>query len=204
MNCHEISGFKPIHLLILCGLMLLVTSCAVTNTNFGRSKKIMEAGANISIDADVQADFDTAVVFLKEKKYYEAITLLEKVTKRADRHTAPLINLGLAYVAIGDFKKAEERLKAALALNPRHLVANSEVGLLYRKIGRFQEAKSAYETALHASSQYQPARKNLGILCDVYLGDLKCALEHFNQYLAYSPDDEQVRIWVADLHNRLR
>ncbi|MGB5630601.1 MAG: tetratricopeptide repeat protein, partial [Woeseiaceae bacterium] len=72
-----------------------------------------------------------------------------------------------------------------------------------RKTGRFQEARSAYEKALSIFPGYHPARRNLGVLCDLYLGDLDCALDAYNAYMATVPADPEVAMWIADTRNRL-
>ena len=190
-------------ILVCCCLLLVLAGCSVDGSRIKRHGTITEADADVRIEPEVQDNFDKGVKELKEGNLEEAINLFEKVAKKARRHTAPFINLGIAYTKNAQYEKAEESFLKALELNPGHLVANTEIGLLYRKTGQFDKARTAYETALNTSPDYQPARKNLGILCDVYIGDLKCALKHFNEYLARSPGDEQVTIWVADISNRM-
>jgi len=148
-------------------------------------------------------DFDRAVAILANGDYDEAIILLEKVTEKSPGVTAPYINLAIAYGRTGRLELAEENLKAALELFPGHPVANNEYGLLYRRTGRFAEAKAMYEKAIEGFPDYYPARRNLGILCDLYLSDLSCALEHYKIYSEARPEDEQVKLWVADLRTRL-
>jgi len=148
-------------------------------------------------------DFDRAVALLKEQDYGQAIDLLEKVIEQSPGVTAPYINIAIAYQRIGRPERAEEHLKTALTLFPEHPVACTEYGLLFRKTGRFAEARAIYEKVITRFPEYYPVHRNLGILCDLYLNDLTCALEHYETYSEAVPDDKQVKLWLADLRVRL-
>lgn len=155
------------------------------------------------VDEDVVDDFDRALEMLQAQNYDQAIILLKSVTARDPRLTAPLVNMGMAYMRKGDNKQAEEVLHQALKLDLGHDVANNELGRLYRQAGRFDDAKKAYLNALAAHPTYLPARKNLGILCEIYMHDDECALDHFERFQAVNPDDKTVNLWVEDLRRRL-
>jgi Tfp pilus assembly protein PilF len=155
------------------------------------------------MDAQLRAAFDQASAMIKEAKYDKAIELLEKVIAKSPGMTAPHINLAIAYRQINKPEQAEQHLKKALELIPGHPVASNEYGLLLRKAGRFAESRKIYEKSLAAFPEYYPIHKNLGILCDLYLKDSACAVEHYEVYGTAMPKDEQVKLWLADLHHRM-
>ena len=155
------------------------------------------------MDATSRRDFERAVAMLNDQEYGQAITLLEKVIEQSPGVTAPYINMAIACQHIGKLEQAEEHIKTALLLIPEHPVACNEYGLLYRKTGRFAEARAIYEKALSIFPDYYPVHRNLGILCDLYLNDPACALEHYEIYSEARPEDKKVKLWIADLRARL-
>ena len=156
-----------------------------------------------SIKDALRKDFTSAVAMLNDQDYVNAIDLLQKIIEQSPGVTAPYINIAIAYQHMGKAEQAEGHLKTALDIVPGHPAACNQYGLLYRKSGRFKEARKIYEQALNSFPEYYPAHRNLGILCDLYLNDLACALEHYEIYSQYMPEDRQVKIWIADLRARL-
>ena len=187
-----------VQLLLLLSLLFMVGCAGGPSRTSGTERVIVR-----NIDEDVNDDFERAVDLLQKKQYDKAIKLLESVIQREQRAPAPYVNLGMAYVLKGDNKQAEDYFHQALKLELGHPEANNELAQLYRKTGRFREARKAYRNALADNPGYLPARRNLGILCEIYMHDLKCALEQFEEYLIDSPNDEMVQIWVTDLKQRL-
>ena len=157
----------------------------------------------VHVSAETRADFESAVSLLEREDYEGGIALLLEVTEAAPQLTVAHIDLGIAYGRLNDLERAEASIKRALELNPRHPVAHNELGILHRKAGRFKKARKSYEKALAAYPDFHFARRNLAILCDVYLSDINCALEHYELYTQAAPDDEAAAMWTADLRNRV-
>ena len=186
---------------------LLASACATPGGSRPAQVERQESGFTITEDVrvgfGVRADFEDAVRLLEEEQYEDAIALLLDVTEAAPQLATPHIDLGIAYRAVGDLERAEASLARALELSPRHPVAYNELGIVYRKTGRFVQARESYESALAIHPDFLFARRNLAILCDIYLRDLRCALQHYELYSQAVPEDEAVAIWIADLRNRV-
>ena len=194
-----------LRLFLLAGLLSFLSACATSTSKEPEqysSTDEIQISEEFGVDKDVRENFKAAVALLNENKLKEAIELLNKVAEKTDKHSAPYVNLGIAYDRLHEFSNAEKNLQKALTINPTHPVTNNQLGILYRKAGRFNEARVLYETVVKKYPQFLPARKNLGVLCDLYLKDTACALQHYEEYLKAVPTDKEVKIWVAAIRQK--
>jgi Flp pilus assembly protein TadD len=187
----------------------MVTGCATTQTSVPQSRIEIEDAVGFTITEEariggnVRVDYEEALSLLEQGRHSEGIAALERLAEEAPLLSAPWIDLGIAHHLAGDLVAAEKSLQQALELSPDHPIVHNELGIIYRKSGRFAEARESYEAALAVYPGYHFARRNLAVLCDLYLADLRCALENYEAYMATVPADEEASIWIADIRNRM-
>lgn len=199
--------YRNFALVLLC---LVLGACAATTAKPRPQAQIQiqeQVGFTItepvSVSETVRQDYERAVMLLEQGQSGQGVAVLESVVERAPEVSGPRIDLGIAKHREGDLESAEEHLLKALELNPDHPVVHNELGIIYRKTGRFAEARRSYEAALAVYPGYHHARRNLGVLCDLYLADLECALVNYEAYMTTVPGDDQAAMWIADLRNRM-
>jgi len=217
-RCSELPGRSTAALF----LAVLVAGCA---TGTGGAPVARDAAdrrpdgpsARVEVEADVgftvtevaevpshsRADHRRALVLLAAGDLTPAIELLEAVVASVPEATAPLVDLGIALRRAERYEESVERLEQALALTPGHPVTHNELGLTQRELGRFGAARLSYQRALEIYPGFHAARLNLGILCDLYLDDLPCALTEYERYRQSDPEHDRVDIWIGDVRNRL-
>lgn len=112
---------------------------------------------------------DTAVnlsgAYILNKKFKQAVEILEPISQQAPDHAMVWTNLGAAYLGNPILARDEEHLKAiaafkkALSIDPiaPHVAYN--LGLIYRDRGELEEAIHWFGRAIKANPNDQDARR---------------------------------------------
>ena len=162
--------------------------------------KAVQAGP--SVTPHLQAELDSAMALVKAGQHEQAADAFKKLAVALPDNPIPPINLALVYKKLDKLDLAETQLEAALTIEPDNPVAGNELALLYRMTGRFAQARALHEKTLAKYPHFAMAHKNLGVLCDLYLRDYACAIEHYKSYASNAPNDKSVGVWIADLQKR--
>ncbi len=163
-----------------------------------------ETPALETIDPILKRDFALAIAALHAGDDQRAEQLFLELCTAHPSLASPRTNLGMIYYRQGKLDEAENYLRQAVALNQQDYAALNYLGIVHRHHGRFKEARQAYEQSIHAKPDHAYAHLNLAILYDLYLGDLKNALQHYERYQQYTThDDGRLAGWLADVKHRL-
>ena len=226
LNNHKIDIYLRGAFFLLAASLLFLGGCASSAPvqknaaeKVGTPDKVTVAGPSVSrftdgrqgfvltelpeMDGRSRNDFTQANEWINQGSYEQAISLLKTLIERYPNLSAPYINMAIAYERWEKPDETEAQLKKALELVPAHPVASNVYGMFLRQKGRFQEARQVYEASINLYPEYMPLRRNLGILCDIYMNDPVCALDQYEVYSEAAPEDEQIKIWIADLRLRV-
>lgn len=123
---------------------------------------------------------DAEKIFKESKKYYNNKDIYG--------------NLGLCYMKMGDYQRAEEEFKYAIYLDPRFIKAYSDLGLLYFEKGNFDASIEQWQKILEIEPNFSEKYAVLANLGAVYkkkeMSDK--ALEYFLKALQLIPDGNPI------------
>lgn len=188
--------FTKIILFILA--VVSITACQTSTT---KSDKTQVSKSELS--TEVKQKYAYALQLMGAGNNDAALKMLNDVSDLNDSLSGPYVNRGLIYLKLNDKTKAEQQFKDAIDRNAENVTALNQLGVLLREKKDFAGARTNYEAALSANENHANSHLNLGILCDIYLQDKPCAMQHFEAYLALKGEDEAVENWVVDLKEQL-
>jgi len=205
VKCLLISRIRIILAIGLIALLLL--SCATTSDTTGSDQKSKadKTSLKINVSPEAQKDYDTALQAIRIGKTGKAKSLLKTLANAYPDLSGPYTNLGLLYFHEGKLTEAETAFAQAIKVNPKSAVSYNHLGIINRSNGKFKEARNYYEKALKIDKNYAYAHLNYGILLDLYMGEWKSALKHYEHFQKLNKEkDKEVNKWIVDIKRRIK
>jgi Tfp pilus assembly protein PilF len=102
----------------------------------------------------LEAQNTLAVILVHQKRYAEAVALLQPITANILYRTPEIAwgNLGWAYLEMGKPKEAIRALQRAVAAQPLFCVGNYRLGLAHARTRQLKEAREALDRALETDA----------------------------------------------------
>tara|TARA_B100000989_G_scaffold273526_1_gene231735 strand:+ start:4842 stop:6251 length:1410 start_codon:yes stop_codon:yes gene_type:complete len=135
---------------------------------------------------DVKNLFNLAIKYQKEKNFYKAKKLYQKILDFNPDFLEANNNLGLLFQFEKEYDKAIECYKKIIDINPKILSAQFNLGLVFQKMGKNENAKECYKKAIKLNPKLVNAQYNLGIIFQK-LGENENAKECYKKAIELNP-----------------
>ncbi|MFK5914057.1 MAG: tetratricopeptide repeat protein [Woeseiaceae bacterium] len=188
---------------IIKSLFILLVVVFISACQISQTKPDTKKAAHNELNSETRQKYSYALQLMGAGNNDAAIKMLNDVSKLNDILSGPYANRGLIYLKLNNKDKAQQQFEYAIDRNEKNVTALNQLGILFREKKNFKQARINYEAALDIDKNHANAHLNLGVLCDIYLQDKPCALEHFKAYQALSGEDETVSNWIIDLKEQL-
>ena len=175
-----------------------ITACQTSGAKLDDAKSLKG-----ELTTEVKQKYAYALQLMGAGNHDAALKMFNDISDLNNGLSGPYVNRGLIYIKLNDKVKAEDQFKEAIIRNADNVTALNQLGIILREKKDFDGARTQYEAALLVNENHMNAHLNLGILCDIYLQDKPCAMQHFNAYLELKGEDEAVTNWVVDLKEQL-
>ena len=120
---------------------------------------------NVNQNADLS--IDSGIALFQEKKYTEALVMLESVPSDSPQQWRALFYSGSAYIMLKDYQAAVVHLEKALALNPTETQVMNALGVAYFKLGNLKLSKAYFASILEIEPGNTEAKGLMDIMADL-------------------------------------
>lgn len=115
------------------------------------------------------------------------IRFLQSLLKDDPKNLNALIQLGNAYFDSDQFDRAIETYSKALQIDPKNADLRTDMGIMYRRKQDFARAVAEFKKAAEFDSKHVNSRYNLGLVLLHDKGDIKGAIQAWEDYLRVEP-----------------
>jgi tetratricopeptide (TPR) repeat protein len=191
------------HLLVIISLLLAGCTSA---PEFLEGSGAWNDPEEMPASSRVQREYQAALQYMETGDGATAMLQFEDFVASNPRWPGGYVNLAILYDADERTDEAVELLNHAVSIDPEFVPALNHLGVIKRRQGDFKGAEQAWLRATRISPQYEYAWYNLGVLYELYMQDLRAALDHFRRYqelAVQAGGDPKVAGWITDLERRV-
>lgn len=125
-----------------------------------------------------------------------------QISDKTKTRIQELLEEGNRLVLEGEYRKAEEKFKKILEIDPDNPMAHNNLGLMYKEKELYHSAKAEFELALEAMPNYYKALNNLG---NTYfaMGRYGSARDAYLKALEVKPDFSEAHWNLALTYEKL-
>ncbi|MCP4631919.1 MAG: tetratricopeptide repeat protein [candidate division Zixibacteria bacterium] len=114
--------------------------------------------------ARLKASFNLATIDIQKGKHNTALIRLLNILQTDSAFYPALINTGLIYDSLREYKPAIKYLQLAAKIRPNEITPPYNLGIIYAKTGEYQKSKESFQRTLSIDSTFTPASDKLKML----------------------------------------
>lgn len=191
-------------LLVLIAFLLALTSCAQNESKAPVDSQSTDSKKR-SVSAADRETYKKAMTALYNNKLSQAQRIFNEFVRNQPNLAGGYSNLALIHFKKKEFDKSLKQVNKALSLNPKQAQALNLRAQIYVIKGEIHKAKDDYLLAVKYKPNYANAQYNLALLYDVYLQEIKLAIQHYKIYMSLlKKPDEATKEWISHLEGTLK
>jgi tetratricopeptide (TPR) repeat protein/uncharacterized protein YneF (UPF0154 family) len=129
------------------------------------------------------------------------IQSLKEMVKKDPKNLSAWEELGNLYFDSGKPKEAIEAYRGYLAIQPDNPDVRTDMGIMYRALGDFDRAIEEFKKAAQSDPKHANSRYNIGIVLLHDKGNIKGAIQAWEEYLKADPSSERAQRVRAQMEN---
>lgn len=178
-------------------LLLFLTSCSSMNNSTITSS----SGLPPSQQSDEERDeYRKAITLLNNNKLDAAKEIFLTFKDERPELAGPYANLAIIELQKDNPEKSLNLVKIALTKNPKLSQALNLLAYLEQLNGEIRSAEKHYKEAININNDYAIAHYNIALLYDIYLQDIKSAIQHYERYMELIDNkDKNTKDWLEQL-----
>ena len=158
-----------------------------------------------SSEADArQEKYELGIEAMSVRDFSAARQIFSEFIRENSQMAGAYTNLALIHFENQEYDQALKLVERAIGLNNRQSQAYNLRAQLLIFSGEVLDARDDYLKAIELNPQYTNAQYNLALLYDLYLQDVRLALQHYEIYMSLiSQPDETTQSWIEHLKRTL-